>query len=56
MYLRQSVLGFSEPRLVGKRLIGLAYERTERPSVFHPGGGEGNGMPKALGLAAYRLK
>jgi outer membrane protein assembly factor BamB len=55
MYLRQSDLGFAEPHLVGKRIIGLTYARTERPSAFNPGAGmEGLGPTLPQGLAAYR--
>lgn len=56
MYSRQSTLGFDEPVLIGKRVVGLAYERSERPSVFNPGAGLDSAGPKPLGVAAYRVK
>lgn len=57
IYRRQSELGFAEPCLVGKRVIGLTYPRTKRPSVFNPGAGQEEvGPTPPQGLAAYRVK
>ncbi len=57
MYLRQSDLGFAEPRLVGNRIIGLTYPRSERPSVFNPGAGQEEAeATQPQGVAAYRAK
>ena len=57
MYLRQSDLGFAEPRLVGNRIIGRTYPRSERPSVFNPGAGQEEAeATQPQGVAAYRAK
>jgi outer membrane protein assembly factor BamB len=57
LYIRQSDLGFMQPRLVGKRIVGIVYERTERPSLFTPGSLEASGPSlRPHGVAAYRVK
>jgi len=58
LFTRQSELGFMEPRLVGKRVVGLTYERKERPSLFKPGSMTEDLGPtmEPQGVAAYRVK
>jgi len=57
LYTRQSDLGFREPRLVGKRVVGLVYERKESPSLFKPGSMDESGPSRRPeGVAAYRVK
>jgi outer membrane protein assembly factor BamB len=57
LYIRQTDLGFMEPRLLGKRVVGLIYERKERASLFKPGSMDEAGPSMApIGLAGYRVK
>ncbi len=55
-YCRQHDIGVSHPVMVGRWLIGTAYERTRRPSLLG-GMNVGTGAdPQGLGIVAFRLK
>lgn len=57
LYSRTSDVGLRNPRICGNRLVGIWYERTERPSLMS---GFSSGIdispPKALGVVAFRLR
>ena len=56
MYARQSDLGFAEPCLVGKRVVGLTYPRQPHASIFNPGAGQQTEPASPQGVAAYRVR
>ncbi|MBT3378707.1 MAG: PQQ-binding-like beta-propeller repeat protein [Lentisphaerae bacterium] len=57
LFSRQSELGFRAPVLAGRRLIGVAYERTEKTGLLNLGqGGTTSAPAKGLGVLAFRLR
>jgi len=57
LYSRQSELGFRASVLMGRRLVGVAYERTEKVGLLNMGmGGTVVEAAKGLGILAFRMK
>ncbi len=61
MYSRQSDWGMRGPVLAGRRLVGLAYERVDKPGLLSGGIGFGPGAapvpePKGQGVIAFHIK